>query len=78
MSSLPLRDPAMEVFDAERLDEEKFDVMLAILNLRMTWFAEPRICSDRPTVMPGYGRRCFVQTSLSSASSRPRSALLGD
>jgi hypothetical protein len=36
MSSLPLRDPAMDVFEAERLDEEKLDVMLAMLNLRMT------------------------------------------
>ena len=52
ISSLPLRDPAVDVFEAERLDEEKLDVMLAMLNLRMTWFAEPRICSDRPTVMP--------------------------
>ena len=74
---MPLRDPAMDVFEAERLDEEKLDVILAMLNLRMTWFAEPRICSDRPTVMPGYGRRCFVQTSLSSVSNLPRSALLG-
>ena len=36
MSSLPFRDPEIDVFDAERLDEEKFDVMLAMLNLRIT------------------------------------------
>jgi hypothetical protein len=77
ISSLPLRDPAIDVLEAERLDEEKFEVMLAMLNLRMTWFAEPRICSERPTVIPGYGKRCFVQTSLSSASSLPRSSRLG-
>lgn len=40
-------------YEVLRLDVEKLLVMLAMLNLRMTWFAEARIGSERRGVMPG-------------------------
>jgi len=77
---LPYESSDRALLTLEKLGErrEKLLAILAMLSLRMTEFADARICfSTLRFDIPGNGRASFVQTSSSTVSRRMRSALRG-